>query len=193
MRTQRPGRERPEAPDAARAETRSARVRFLVAFGAAAGVLLAVYGYPYSPEGFVARRLILPYFLAYARAAGALLSSFDPAVHVDGVVVSGRFPLRIVRSCDAGEAMALLVAAVIAFPVPWRRRALGLAIGVATVFAVNVVRICSLYLVGVQRPDLFEAAHLHVWPLLLIGGALTAFLIWARWAEGVDAAPRDLA
>lgn len=70
-----------------------------------------LYHYPY-PDGSAPRQAMGAYLRACARLAGALVRLVDPEVSVDGVLIQGRFPLRIVRSCDAGEAMALLLAAV---------------------------------------------------------------------------------
>ncbi len=165
---------------------RFARLKFILVFGLVGFSLVALYGYPYSVDSVFAKRVILPYFLAYARAAGAVLALFDPTVTVSGIQIQGRFPLVIVRSCDAGEAMALLVAAVLAFPVTWPRRLLGLVAGTTAVFVANVVRICSLYFIGLRRPDLFDVAHHDVLPMLIIGASVFAFLVWARWAQGAD-------
>lgn len=66
-------------------------------------------------------RLFDGYLAGYARAAGALLSLFDPAVRVSGPEIHGRYPLVIVRDCDAMEVNILFVSAVLAFPAGWAR------------------------------------------------------------------------
>jgi exosortase H (IPTLxxWG-CTERM-specific) len=159
--------------------------RFVLVFGLLSLGLLAIYNFPY-PDHSLPLQLIGAYLRACARSAGAVLSFFDPTVRVDGTVILGRFPLRIVRSCDAGEAMALFVAAVVAFPATRRRRLLGAALGLAAIFAFNVVRIGSLYLIGATRPHLFDVAHTEVWPLVMIAVAALSFLGWATWARGRD-------
>jgi exosortase/archaeosortase family protein len=79
--------------------------------------------------------------------------------------------------------MALLVAAMVAFPAAWRFRLVGLAAGIATVFVVNVVRICALYFTGVVRPDLFDFMHHEVWPLVIVVVAGVIFFAWAAWVR----------
>jgi exosortase family protein XrtM len=163
-------------------ELRARRVRFVAVFLAVALTLIGLYHYPY-PDGSWPREILGFHLRAYARAAGAVLRLFDRSISVDGVLINGRYPLRIVRSCDGAEAVALAVAAVVAFPVALPRRLVGLAVAVAALFAVNVVRICSLYFVGVLRPDRFDVAHLELWPPVFVLAAALIFLAWARWAQ----------
>jgi exosortase H (IPTLxxWG-CTERM-specific) len=151
--------------------------------------LITLYLFPY-PDGSPPLQVVGFYLRSYARAAGGVLALFDPTVHVSGVLISGRFPLRIVRSCDAGEAMALLVAAVTAFPATWKERLTGAIAGTAVIFVVNVVRICALYFTGVLRPDLFDFVHHDVWPLVIILVALVVFVAWATWVQR-EAGDRD--
>jgi exosortase/archaeosortase family protein len=52
----------------------------------------------------------------------------------------------------------------------------------------NVVRICSLYYVGVLFPSSFEFMHLELWPALIVIAAVAGFVgftIWARRADDV--------
>jgi exosortase H (IPTLxxWG-CTERM-specific) len=157
------------------------RARFVVTFLLIAGSLSLLYAYSYPPDSLVGRGLER-YLSGYAQAAGALLSLFDPAVHVSGSSIFGRFSLRIVKDCDAMEVKILFGAAVLAFPSDWRRRVLGVTGGIALLFVVNLARICSLYFVGVHAPGAFEPIHREVWPLLMITLAAVAFLAWVRWA-----------
>jgi exosortase H (IPTLxxWG-CTERM-specific) len=157
------------------------RTRFAATFLLVAGSLSLLYAYAY-PPGSLVERALERYLAGYARAAGALLALFDPAVHVSGSSILGRFPLRIVKDCDAMEIKILFGAAVLAFPSDWWRRALGLAAGITLLFVINLVRICSLYFIGIHAPSSFESAHREVWPLLMVALAAASFLIWVRWA-----------
>lgn len=116
----------------------------------------------------------------YARAAGALLHAIDPTVSVSGNQISGRFPLAIVRDCDAMQVNILFVSAVAAFPSGLGRRLAGASVGVALLVLANLARIVSLYVIGVASPDSFELAHREVWPLVLMAVALAIFLGFTR-------------
>ena len=77
---------------------------------------------------------------------------------------------------------ALLVAAMVAFPSSWRAKLVGVLAGVATVLVVNVVRIVSLFYIGVHFPRVFEVVHVEVWPTAIMFLALFLFLVWVRYA-----------
>src|SRR6187397_167375 len=68
---------------------------------------------------------------------------FDAQASVRDNVILGRFPVAVDRGCDALEVQAPLAAAILAFPAPWRLRVGGATLGVALVWAVNVLRIAS--------------------------------------------------
>ena len=145
-----------------------------------AGCLLGVYAFP--TELFGAQSDWLSGYLAtYARLAGSVLHLFDASVTVSGTLIQGRYPLQIVRNCDASEIMILLVSAILACPGAPLRRAGMAAVGVVAVVVVNVLRICSLYYVGVYRPNWFKPAHEEIWPLFLVVFASALFLLSVRF------------
>ncbi|HEX7669596.1 MAG TPA: exosortase H [Polyangiaceae bacterium] len=159
----------------------ASRLHFALWFAATAGVLFAVYTFPYRENG-ISESGFTAYLSWYARLTGHVLALFDPSVTVHGQDIVGRYNLRIVKSCDAMEANILFVAAVLAFPESWKKRVIGVALGVPLLVAINVLRICSLYYIGIHVPKAFEFFHLELWPLVLIGSGLAAFLFWASWA-----------
>jgi exosortase H (IPTLxxWG-CTERM-specific) len=170
------------------AEGRRPEVVFMLRFAGIAGLLCALYAFPYGAESGV-REWFESYLAAYASAAGTVLHAFDPAVRVSGADIAGRFSLRIVKDCDAMDVNILFAAAVLSFPASWSRRALGLSIGVAAILVANISRICALYFIGVSVPGAFEFAHRDLFPLLLVLLATAVFLPWARAARGPEPAP----
>lgn len=155
--------------------------RFALRFAVYALSLLALYTFPYDEAGVIAQ-LFERYLSGYAHVAGAVLALFEPGIRVSGQEIIGRFGLRIIQSCDAIEAVILFAAAVLAFPVAWWRRSVGLVVGTLGIVAINIARICSLYYVGVYLPARFEFYHLEIWPLMLVASAGLAFLVWTQWA-----------
>jgi exosortase/archaeosortase family protein len=154
--------------------------RFALKYALIAGVLFAIYAFPF--DLFGARSDWLSgYLAAYARLAGGVLSLFENGVVVSGARIDGRFPMEIVRNCDAIEINILFVSAVLAFPAPWRKRLSALAVGLTALVALNVLRICLLYFIGVYAPARFAVAHEQVFPLLLVVAAALAFLLCANY------------
>jgi exosortase H (IPTLxxWG-CTERM-specific) len=103
----------------------------------------------------------------------------DVDVVGEGVAISIR------EECNAIPAIFIFVAAVLAFPASWKKKALGIALGFPAIFAVNTVRVVTLYYAAKYLSrDLFEALHLYVWQALVI---IFAIFTWIFWADRVAA------
>jgi exosortase/archaeosortase family protein len=89
---------------------------------------------------------------------------------------SGSTPILVDLSCSGTDVMALVLAACLAFPVPWRHRLRGAAVGLALILGLNVIRIASLA-VAAGGP-LFEPLHHYVWPTILVVSSLGYLTGW---------------
>ncbi len=58
------------------------------------------------------------------------------------------FAVSIESGCNGVEATIVLVAAILAFPAPWKRRLMGLVVGVVAVQGLNIIRVISLFYLG---------------------------------------------
>src|SRR5262245_5287451 len=72
----------------------------------------------------------------------------------------------VTSSCSGADVAALCLGLTLAYPVRWRRRLIGAAIGATIVLAVNMVRIASLYAVA-SNPATLNLLHVYVWPAIL--------------------------
>jgi exosortase/archaeosortase family protein len=75
---------------------------------------------------------------------------------------------------------------VIAFPVSWRRKLPGLAVGIVLLFALNLARIASLYMLGANRSPLLDSFHLAWWPAFFIVCSLALWVLWVLWVRRLD-------
>jgi exosortase H (IPTLxxWG-CTERM-specific) len=158
-------------------------LKFVLVFA----LLLALF-YAASLAPVFKRTLFPAYLRGYASAASWILNLLGQHTTApDTVISSWRFSVDIHRGCDAVDPTALFVAAVLAFPVAWRRKLPGVAIGVALLALLNLVRVVSLFLVGVYFPRVFELTHAEIWQTCFILAALVLWALWIRWA--VRAAP----
>jgi exosortase/archaeosortase family protein len=140
-------------------------VRFAVAFGLLSAVLLGLYYFPHADH---TEKAIDGYLRLYARIVGALLRLFEPSVRVVDRMIVGRFSLQIVKTCDAMDVTILLVSAIVAWPGPPRRKIGAVIVGTATLLVTNVVRLFSLYYVGLFAPSSFDIMHLEIWPVFIL-------------------------
>lgn len=98
-------------------------------------------------------------------------------------ITSAEFSVNIRRGCDAIEPIALLICAILAFPVlPLRLKWPALIFGSLSLFVLNLVRIISLFLVGVYVPQAFNLMHVQIWQTAFIVLAILAFILWLLWA-----------
>jgi exosortase H (IPTLxxWG-CTERM-specific) len=127
------------------------------------------------------RVLIVPLNHGIARASGLAITLTGIDTRVQGTTISSdTFSVDIVRECSGAYVMAVFVAAVLAFPSSRKEKLAGIAIGLPGVQAVNLIRVVTLFHVGVWKPDLFEQFHIYVWQT---GVIILSMAIWIFWAE----------
>ena len=160
-------------------------IRFFVLFVALLALLFGAELTPWAQRFFVE-----PWTAALAQISAALVTWIDPAVTSAGKVLrstTNGFAVSIEAGCNGVEATIVLVAAILAFPAPWKHRIAGIAVGIVAVQALNIIRVISLFYLGQWNRDVFEWAHLYVWQALIMLDVLVVWLIWVRTLPQVDA------
>ncbi len=153
-------------------------VRILVVFG----LVLGSY-YAFAATEFYETLIFQPYVVVNTDLSGRILSLLGYEMSVsDYSLSSPQFGLTIGPGCDGLEPTALFVAAVMAFAAPLALKLPALAIGVPLLASLNLVRIVSLFLVGIYYPDWFHTMHVDVWQFLYIAVAMVFFGLWLVWA-----------
>jgi exosortase H (IPTLxxWG-CTERM-specific) len=126
---------------------------------------------------------VVPWTNTLARVSAGLVTLFDPDVVSTGKVLrstSNAFAVSIEAGCNGVEATLVLLAAMLAFPSSWSRKAIGLVAGIAAVQGLNIVRVISLFYLGQWNREVFEWAHLYVWQALIMLDVLIVWLLWVR-------------
>ncbi len=162
-------------------------LRFALTFGALALLSEVVY-YGIALESGPFRR----YLELLARINAAILTPFTDGIVVRGTLISGSlFSVEIAEGCDAYRICALLAAAMLAFPAPWRAKAIGLFLGLLVLNLMNFVRICGLYFIGGLYYPEFHRAHTIYFPIFLISVTVAVWIGWVRWVtrDAFDAEP----
>ncbi|HEX5855557.1 MAG TPA: exosortase H [Thermoanaerobaculia bacterium] len=129
-------------------------------------------------------RVVVPFTELLVRVSTALLAVLgERTVSFGTVIQSPAFAVDVKNGCNGIEAALLLVAAMLAFPASPKRRAQGIAAGLAVIQGVNLLRIVSLFWLGVHHRVAFELFHAAVWQTALILLAVGIFLAWSRRAN----------
>jgi len=153
-------------------------VRFFAGFLVLQALLFGLELTPWAQTWFV-----VPWTNTLAAISADIVRLFDPQVIADGKILQsadGSFAVSIEAGCNGVEATIVLIAAMLSFPAPWKRRLLGLAIGVVAVQGLNIIRVISLFYLGQWNFDAFDFAHRYVWQALIMLDVLIVWLLWVR-------------
>jgi exosortase/archaeosortase family protein len=95
-------------------------------------------------------------------------------------IFSSDFSIQIKKGCDAIAPMILYTLSILFFPVKWKHKPKGILIGILLLFALNILRIVTLFLTGKYIPSIFDMMHTDIWQILFIVFTLYLWLIWLR-------------
>ena len=120
----------------------------------------------------------------YAFLGGKVLNIFQQGTTITkNVISSPYFSIAVNRGCDAIEASAIFVAALLAFPAKWKQKLKGLIKGLLILSVINLVRIVSLFFIGRYYPDFFEFVHVDIWQIIFI---ILALVLWLDWVKTIS-------
>jgi exosortase H (IPTLxxWG-CTERM-specific) len=144
-------------------------------------IVLLGGGFTLISVNWVNDHVIEPFTGGIARTSGAVLNLLGQNVTLRGTIISSpRFAVNIRNGCNGVEAMLIFLAAVLAFPAPWRSRLAGLGLGILAIQVVNLIRVVALFLTGVYFPSIFDTSHTVIWQTVVIQSGV---LLWIYWAN----------
>ncbi|MFZ5593915.1 MAG: archaeosortase/exosortase family protein [Pseudomonadota bacterium] len=145
------------------------------------GIFLALHFLYTLGRGGEVERVVLD--VLTVQPAVALINFITPSEQVVAQghrLVSPQAALSVLGGCEGIEGILLLVAALSAFRLAWQDRLLGMAIGTAFIYALNLLRIMGLYYVFRYQRDWFDIAHAYVGSTVIILLGCLFFLFWAN-------------
>jgi exosortase/archaeosortase family protein len=129
-------------------------------------------------------RLLYGYLRVNAWLANVVLNGLGQHSHVSEITIrSAAFAITVRRGCDAVEPSWFFGAALLAFPAPAGPKVTGILVGVLLLQALNLLRIVSLYFIGLRYPGAFSLAHLEIWPVVFIVAAMLLWVGWIGWTK----------
>lgn len=122
-----------------------------------------------------------------AMVSAWLLNLLGIPARLSGVQIqSPTFAANIVDACTGLLPMTVFAAGVLAYPASPKTRLVGLLAGASAIFVVNLVRVVSLFWIGVHWRAAFDIAHFLVWQTAII--IFVLILMWG-WVERLADAP----
>lgn len=76
--------------------------------------------------------------------------------------------LVVKKGCEGVEIMFMLIAAFGAVSLPWKRKLLGLGLGLVLVYGINQIRLVALFYAYRHDVELFNLLHGTVTPVVLV-------------------------
>ena len=107
------------------------------------------------------------------------LSPLEQVMAKQNHILSGKADLEIVRGCDGAGVLFLLVSAIVVFPSTWRHKLIGLAMGIALLYTLNLLRVIGLYYVIAYTPAYFLLIHTYLAPTFMVIVGCGYFFAWA--------------
>lgn len=142
----------------------------------------------------VQQNVILPFTELLAKLSALILQPLDETVIAYGKVLrfsDTGFAVSIEAGCNGVEATIVLVAAVLAFPAPWKARCIAIVLGFLAVQSVNILRIITLFYLGNWNMEAFEWIHLYLWPALIMLDVLIVFIVYLRYLNRRSGPPLE--
>jgi exosortase H (IPTLxxWG-CTERM-specific) len=132
-------------------------------------------------NGFIVKNVTNPFTSFIALVSSTILNIFGSSTSVSGTNLSSSdFGINVVYGCNGAFATAILLSGIIAYPSRIREKLMGILIGIPAIFAINQLRVISLFLLGKRYPNVFEEVHVYVWQPIII---IFAILVWDFWAR----------
>ncbi len=133
-------------------------------------------------------RLVNPYTTFVAQEAKVVLNLFGEGATVKAQILSSRrFSVAIYNGCNGLEAILIFASGVLAFPAAAGKKVVGLLLGFLAIQLANIVRVVSLFYVGIFKPAWFSAAHIFIWQSIII---ILGVVLWLVWVNRYALAPQ---
>lgn len=133
---------------------------------------------------FINEFVVIPFTSAVATASKIVMNIFGAGVTAYGNTLStASHSIDVVDGCNGIYATAILISGVLAYPTKISYKPFGIIIGISAIFALNLVRVISLFYLGQYYPDIFEGFHIYVWQSIII---IWAIFVWDFWARKTD-------
>ena len=151
--------------------------RFLILFLCILGISFTVVALKPVNDAFV-----VPYTTQIAKMSGTVLKLFGEDITINGCDLrSPRFAVTIYNGCNGLITSLIFVSGVLAFPARWWAKLIGVVGGLIAIQIINLIRIISLFYIGIYLPKLFNSSHIFIWQSLVILAGVTLWIIWAHW------------
>ena len=102
----------------------------------------------------------------------------NPTIRTIGI--DGTHGLWIGDPCDGITLFALFTSFILAYPGSWKHKLWFIPAGITLIHTLNIIRITSLCIVVLKKPEWLEFNHTYLWQIFMYG---FVFLLWFAWIK----------
>ncbi|CAN5121038.1 hypothetical protein BH09BAC5_BH09BAC5_08020 [soil metagenome] len=106
----------------------------------------------------------------------------NPTIRTIGI--DGTHGLWIGDPCNGISLFALFVSFIIAYPGSWKHKLWFIPAGITLIHTMNVIRITSLCIIVLKKPQWLAFNHTYLWQVVMYG---FLFLLWFIWIKKFSA------
>ncbi len=126
------------------------------------------------------------YINATASLSASILSLLGIESYAQGNnIISDAMIISLAFGCEGSEPIVLFIAAVSAFPSAVKKKLIGGITGVLLLYVLNILRIITLYFIGLSEVFNFDLFHVIIFPVVFIIIAILFFLGWLKWQNKI--------
>jgi archaeosortase B (VPXXXP-CTERM-specific) len=118
-----------------------------------------------------------------AKLTRALLGLFGEAtIKMGHLVVFKGFTLNLGPECTEASCLVMYLSSTLAYPTSFKKKGIGIAIGLPVFYIINILRIALLAGVGVLYQPAFDFVHLFLFRATFI---VFIIIVWVLWIDKV--------
>jgi len=99
------------------------------------------------------------------------------------LILSKKAELSILNGCEGFDVIFLMVAAIAAYPLTWKRKLTGAVFGILLMYGLNQIRIVVLFFALQNNTKIFDNLHGIISPIIMIVIGCVFFYIFTRHAN----------
>jgi archaeosortase B (VPXXXP-CTERM-specific) len=152
-------------------------IRFCVIFF----VLLTAITFLYSYGSGITAPVVMKLEVLTAIVTGFVLNVVGITAEVSGkLIFMDNFSIEVIGECTGLFEMLIFLAALIAYPANYKKKLLGLILGIPFIYVINIIRMAFISVVANWSPKTFDFLHVYFWQVAMIFIILAAWILWIQ-------------
>lgn len=148
------------------------------------GIFIGIIAGYYILLSIIDNKIFDLYLNITAHLSSFLINIFGENTTVNGAIISSdTVSTAISFGCEGTEPIIIILAGVMAVPIPFKKKWLPLLISIISIYFLNLIRIAALYFIQKNFTPNFEVFHTVYFPILFILFSIIFTSFSISWAS----------